>query len=176
MSEIVVFRYGHRPIRDFRVSTHLALTARAFGASRIVFTNYDSTVDKTLKDVNKRWGSDFHIEVEENWKHYFGDWKKNGGVIAHLTMYGISFLDVVEELKPAKKLLLVVGASKVPPGFYYLSDYNLSVGNQPHSEISSLAVLLYAIRGKKMLDHKPSHPECEIIPQERGKRVKWEQS
>ncbi|MCC6052717.1 MAG: tRNA (cytidine(56)-2'-O)-methyltransferase, partial [Desulfurococcaceae archaeon] len=36
MRKIYVLRYGHRPERDKRVTTHVALVARAFGASGFI--------------------------------------------------------------------------------------------------------------------------------------------
>ena len=32
---IIVLRLGHRFVRDYRVTTHLALVARSFGANKI---------------------------------------------------------------------------------------------------------------------------------------------
>ncbi|MEM2376537.1 MAG: tRNA (cytidine(56)-2'-O)-methyltransferase, partial [Sulfolobales archaeon] len=34
--KVFVLRLGHRPLRDKRVTTHVALTARAFGANGFV--------------------------------------------------------------------------------------------------------------------------------------------
>ena len=38
--------------------------------------------------------------------------------------------------------MIIVGAEKVPPWVFEHSDYNVAVGNQPHSEVSALAILL----------------------------------
>jgi tRNA (cytidine56-2'-O)-methyltransferase len=38
---ITVLRLGHRPQRDMRVTTHVALVARAFGADAVILTVKD---------------------------------------------------------------------------------------------------------------------------------------
>ncbi len=80
-------------------------------------------------------------------------WKRYVGLIVHLTMYGLPLHEVIDDLKGKRKpLLVVVGAEKVPRIVYDLADYNVSITNQPHSEVSALAVFLdrlynsYAIR------------------------------
>jgi len=35
MKKVIVIRYGHRPARDQRMTTHIALIARALGADGI---------------------------------------------------------------------------------------------------------------------------------------------
>ena len=78
-----------------------------------------------------------------NPKSFVKNWE---GKIVHLTMFGLPFSDFVNELKEIKKpLLLVVGAEKVPPWVFEYSDYNLSIGDQPHSEVSALAISLSSI-------------------------------
>ncbi|MCL2143761.1 MAG: tRNA (cytidine(56)-2'-O)-methyltransferase, partial [Methanomassiliicoccaceae archaeon] len=42
-------------------------------------------------------------------------------------------------------MLVIVGAEKVPPEVYERSDHNISVGNQPHSEIAALSIFLYEV-------------------------------
>ena len=64
----------------------------------------------------------------------------------HLTMFGLPHADFEVELKEDKTpLLFIVGAEKVPPWVFESADYNLSIGNQPHSEVSALAISLSSI-------------------------------
>ena len=66
-----------------------------------------------------------------------------GFKIVHLTMYGEKINEMCKsELQNCDKLLIVVGAEKVPREIYELADYNVGIGSQPHSEISALAILL----------------------------------
>ena len=43
-SKISVLRLGHRLVRDDRVSTHVGLVARAFGASEIFYVETEQKV------------------------------------------------------------------------------------------------------------------------------------
>ena len=67
--------------------------------------------------------------------------------------------------------MIVVGAEKVPREIYELADYNVAVGNQPHSEVSALGVLLDRIQNGKQFECKFENSERVIIPQEHGKDV-----
>jgi len=142
MTEVAVLRVGHRPLRDQRVTTHVGLAARAFGASGMYLAARDSGVVRSIRDVVSRWGGDFFIEDQVSWKRCIRDWKEGGGLVVHLTMYGEPLLSREEELRTKERILVVVGAEKVPGELYGLADYNIAVTGQPHSEISSLAVFL----------------------------------
>ncbi len=142
MAQVCVLRLGHRPSRDARVTTHVALAARAFGADGMYLAGHDTGVLQTVTDVAQRWGGNFFIEDSVSWKTCIRQWKDDGGVVIHLTMYGQPFTGVMEQLRLHARILVVVGAEKVPGELYGLADYNLSVTAQPHSEISSLAVFL----------------------------------
>ncbi|MCK7488956.1 MAG: hypothetical protein MZU79_00960 [Anaerotruncus sp.] len=48
--------------------------------------------------------------------------------------------------------MIVVGAEKVPPEIYQLADWNVAVGNQPHSEVAALAITLDRIADCEPLD------------------------
>ena len=84
----------------------------------------------------------FDIEIFENWKSIVKHWRNGGGKIVHLTMYGLNIDEVIDELRKCDELLVVVGASKVPRELYEVSDYNVAIGNQPHSEIASTSNML----------------------------------
>jgi len=75
----------------------------------------------------------------------------------------------VPRLRDAERLLLVVGAEKVPGDLYDLADVNVAVGNQPHSEVAALAILLHAL-DPSALD-RPISGELRIQPSARGKVV-----
>ena len=59
-----VLRIGHRPERDKRITTHVALTARAFGARGITFHKGDSRILETVSNVTDKFGGDFETEAE----------------------------------------------------------------------------------------------------------------
>ena len=172
---IYVLRLGHRKERDKRVTTHVGLVARAFGADGIILSGErDEKVLQTWKDVTERWGGQFHVEYRADWRRVLREWKEQGGKIVHLTMYGIPIDEITGELREAKKntdLLIVVGAEKVPREVYDLADYNVAVGNQPHSEIAALAITLDRIFDGKELKRTFPGGTLQIIPNPRGKSV-----
>lgn len=77
-------------------------------------------------------------------------------------MYGEKINGREEELKDSfsgDDLLVIVGAEKVPRWVYKHVDYNISVGNQPHSEIAALAVFLDRINDREI---KEGFEDAEI--------------
>jgi tRNA (cytidine56-2'-O)-methyltransferase len=169
--KIEVLRIGQRLVRDDRVTTHVALVSRAFGASKILMYDANPEIKDTISKVNKMWGSDFQVEIIEEWKQILKSKKLDSYKIVHLTMYGENINSVETKLKSEDKVLVVVGAEKVPREVYDLADYNVAVGNQPHSEISALAVLLDRILDGKQLQKKYHNAQREIIPTKKGKTV-----
>jgi len=172
---IVVLRLGHRPERDKRITTHVALTARAFGADKIIISaEEDEHVRESVEDVVRRWGGPFEITFDPSWKKTLREWRERG-VIVHLTMYGIHVDDAMpklkEELKAGRDFLVVVGAEKVPREVYELAHYNVAIGNQPHSEVAALAVFLDRLLDGEGLRKEFNGAKLKIIPQERGKKV-----
>jgi tRNA (cytidine56-2'-O)-methyltransferase len=176
MTMIAVLRLGHRPERDKRITTHVALTARAFGAEKIIIAaEEDEHVKESVEDVVRRWGGPFEITFNPSWKKVLREWRESGGIIVHLTMYGIHIDDTIprirEELKAGRDILIVVGAEKVPREVYEIAHYNVAVGNQPHSEVAALAVFLDRLLEGEGLRKEFRGAKLKIIPQERGKKV-----
>ena len=166
--EVHVLRLGHRPRRDKRVSTHLALAARAFGARVVYFTTRDEDVGASVRDVVERWGGDFRLEYVENWKSLVRSWT---GTVVHLTMYGLHVDDVISEIRSSERILVIVGAEKVPPEVFELAHYNVAIGHQPHSEVSALAVFLDRLfRGEEL--KRDFRGRYRIVPSPRGKKIK----
>lgn len=168
---VSVLRIGHRLVRDDRVTTHSALVARAFGADRIYMTGIDQSVSDTVAGIGKRWGGEFEVQVIHDWKGLAKAWKKEGGKVAHLTMYGINIDDAVEKLRKEDRVLVVIGAEKVPREAYDIADYNIAIGNQPHSEIAALAIFLDRMFKGEELKKVLAGGRLKIIPAEKGKQV-----
>lgn len=172
MSKTVILRLGHRPVRDERVTTHVGLVARAFGADGIIFV--DQGVKKfreSLEKVKEEWGGSFFIRTEESWKKVMNDWQAEGGQIIHLTMYGLPINKKISKIK-GKDTLIVIGAEKVPKEVYNMADFNIAVGNQPHSEIAALAVFLDRFFDGEELEKEFCDAKKKIVPSEAGKEVK----
>jgi tRNA (cytidine56-2'-O)-methyltransferase len=171
--KICVLRLNHRPNRDKRVTTHLLLAARAFGADGVFYGgNRDGKIERSLKKVIETWGGSFEVKYVRNWKRATKDWKDLGGEVIHLTMYGLPVQDIIEEVKCSHKdKLIVVGGAKVPGAVYDLADWNISVTSQPHSEISGLSVFLHMLFGGRELVRSFEKAELKIVPQTKGKKI-----
>jgi tRNA (cytidine56-2'-O)-methyltransferase len=165
--DVAVLRVGHRPGRDPRLTTHLALAARALGASRLFLHPPDPGLADRIGAVSRRWGGMFEVVGVSTWKPVLEEYR--GGVV-HLTMYGEPLSTVLPRLRHAPRLLVAVGGAKVPPALFGLADYNVAVGSQPHSEVAALAVLLDRLLGETMPARFPGGQQ-RIVPQRRGKRV-----
>ena len=48
--------------------------------------------------------------------------------------------DCIPKVPREKEVIVVVGGTKVPAETFEIADFNVSVGNQPHSEVAALAV------------------------------------
>lgn len=169
--EVVVCRYGHRPGRDDRMTTHVGLTARALGADRVVFPENAGQSAETVRDITNRFGGPFRVEVTDEQDAVVRNWTGN---VAHLTMYGERVQDVEADLRNAhadEPLLVVVGGEKVPFSIYEQADFNVAVTNQPHSEVAGLAVFLDRLFEGRELDREWEAAERRVIPEETGKNV-----
>lgn len=165
--QVYILRLGHRPQRDKRISTHVALTARAFGAEGIYFDTYDPKLLEKINEVSERWGGKFWVQ-HASWKDVL---KGFDGLKVHLTMYGNSLPDKIDEIKSSDKVLVVVGAEKVPPEVYQMCDLNIAIGNQPHSEVAALAVLLDRVLEGKVFNIQFSDANIKITPSGKSKII-----
>ena len=172
VKEIIVFRYGHREVRDYRVTSHCSMVARAFGASKIIVCGEkDASMKKSVDDITTRWGGPFKVEFVNEWEKELVKLQEKNFVLVHLTMYGEQIHKKEADIKKADKICIIIGSQKVERDVYKLSNYNISVTNQPHSEIAALAVVLDRLQDGKELEKKFRTAKREIIPQERGKKV-----
>ncbi len=173
----VVLRLGHRIGRDTRISTHVALAARALGADSAIFSGEkDDSIIKSVSSLSSNWGGDFQVSYEADWKQVM---KEFPGIKAHLTMYGLPVQEEIGRIRAAHKksdLLVAVGAGRVPAAAYQLADYNIAVTNQPHSEVAALAVFLHELMEGRELQKQFPNPKLQVIPQAKGKLAqKWGQ-
>ena len=185
--EVVVLRYGHRPGRDDRMTTHVGLTARALGADRVVLPDNAGQSAETVRDITDRFGGPFAVELREDQNAIVRNFD---GVVAHLTMYGERVQDVEADIRKAvglartagdepvegavstpRDLLIVVGGEKVPWSLYERADFNVGVTNQPHSEVAGLAVFLDRLFEGAELEREWADADRRVLPRETGKKV-----
>lgn len=170
-------RWGHRPSRDARLTTHVALAARALGASGIILSDIeDRKIKETIDEVAQSWGGPFFFEMGIPWKKAVNDWKTQNDIVVHLTAYGenVETSDVLQRIKACgKNVLVIVGSQKVPREFFSeaVSDFNVAIGNQPHSECASIAVFLDRFLEGKELARSFQNWKVRVLPQPRGKKV-----
>ena len=167
---ITVLRYGHRNVRDKRTTTHVGLVARTFGADKFVVVGSDDVPVNTVNNVTERWGGDFKAENIKDWRSFLRNFK---GIRIHLTMYGKPLGEVIKKIQTnkTKDILIFVGAEKVPADVYETCEFNVAVGNQPHSEIAALAIFLDRFTCGNWEKKKFKGAKLIIIPQEKGKKM-----
>lgn len=175
--EITVFRLGHRLPRDERISTHVALVARAFGANSIAYSGqHDTGLEDSVKRICERWGGktnkgEFSISYEKRPSAFIKKMKKQDFTVVHLTMYGLPLQETLPKLKNRKNMLIIVGSEQVPREIYELADFNVSVTGQPHSEVAALAIALDRFHQGKELKGFDFRGKLKILPSARGKDV-----
>ena len=68
-----VLRLGHRRDRDKRITSHLGLTARAFGADEVVLAgDRDPSALETCDSVTERFGGNFKSRADTRKAHFLG--------------------------------------------------------------------------------------------------------
>ncbi len=166
---ITILRIGHRIGRDKRITTHVALVARAFGAKNIFIDTKDEKIEENISSTVNRFGGNFRITTGiKSIKSFIKKWD---GVVVHLTMYGEKLEKTIKQIDKDVDCLIVVGAEKVPGFIYDLADFNVSVGNQPHSEVAALALFLDRYFDGKWTNISYSDAEMVIKPCKNGKKV-----
>jgi len=174
VADIYVLRLGHRLARDQRVTTHVALTARALGCGGMYLVGRDPDIIAGVEDVARRFGGEFRVEEARGWRPVVNQFKARDAVVVHLTMYGERLDDVQDTLCRLARdhdVLVVVGAEKVSSEVYDAADFNVAVANQPHSEVAALAIFLDRLQGGKSLKHEFPGGRARILPNPRGKSV-----
>ena len=149
MSERVdVLRLGYRRGRDPRITTHLALVARALGSDGFLLAgDDDQEMFDNLNSVSERFGGELDTEHVSGLGH-LKKHVENGGVAVHLTMYGEPFRQAIPKIRRDRPLIIVVGGAKVPGDVNKICQHNVAVGNQPHSEVAALALFMDAWFGE----------------------------
>ena len=169
---IEVVRLSHRLPRDIRITTHCALTARAFGATKFIYGGQkDKGCEMSVTRVTEEFGGPFEIIYEKNIVRYLKEKKKEGYHLVHLTMYGLPIEKKIQKIRQHKNILFIIGGERVEGEIYHLAHDNIAVTQQPHSEVMAIGYALDYYSNRKMLNKKFTKAKKEIIPQERGKKI-----
>ncbi len=173
MAHITVLRLSHRAGRDPRMSTHLGLTSRVYGAKQFLLAgDKDSSVIQSLDDVKMRFGGEMESRHEASPLGFLRNFIADGGVAVHLTMYGLPYQEVIPDIPNDKPIVIVVGGAKVSREYYEMCQYNVAIGNQPHSEVAALAGFLERLNDGVSPPNNFKDGEMEIHPTERGKDLR----
>ena len=127
----------------------------------------DPRLAERIEGVARGWGGSFRVEGVADWRRVVREFP---GRVVHLTMYGEPLDRVMPRLRGSAELLLVVGGAKVPPELYRISDVNVAVGPQPHSEVAAVAVMLDRLLGLPK-SRTFAGARRRIVPRSRGKKV-----
>lgn len=183
-SKIVVLRLNHRQTRDQRLTTHVCMVARAFNADGVIIADVaaQSQIEK-IEKLNSEWGGTFWVRDELSSKKAFEIWKLHDGVVVNLTMYGETIYNVITQLYNDffinnKRIMVIVGSSKVPRFIYERADYNIAITNQPHSEAAALAVFLEKLLGAHAWRNCFSNGSLKVVPalKTKGRAVRNEKA
>ena len=176
MAHITVLRLSHRAGRDPRMSTHLGLTSRVYGAKQFLLAgDKDSSVIESLDDVKMRFGGEMEARYEPSPLGFLRNFIAEGGVAVHLTMYGLPYQEVIPDIPDGKPIVIVVGGAKVSREYYEMCQYNVAIGNQPHSEVAALAGFLERLNDGVSPPDNFKDGVLEIHPTERGKDMRQEE-
>lgn len=171
--KVKILRFGHRIVRDKRITTHCCLVARAFGADGIIVCgDYDSKIEDNMRKISTNWGGKFTLAFAEDWRKECKKLADGGYEIVHLTMYGLPVDREIKKAKKEKKIAVFIGSQKVPPEIYAMAKYNIAVTNQPHSEVAALAVFLDRLFDGKEMEKKFQDAKIRIAPGNKEKFAK----
>src|SRR5207245_10996605 len=99
-------------------------------------------------------------------------WRAIGGRIVHLTADGLPLPKILPEIQgPDQDLLVIVGSEKMPGKIFKLADWNVSVTNQPMSEVAALAIFLDWFKQHREFEHEFSKAQVQIVPSRSGKEI-----
>lgn len=155
---------------DRRIRTNICLTARAFGADKVIFIGKrDSRIINYMSKISANWGGSFKVEFASNAPKVIRPLTKYKKV--YLTMYGIPLRQVGYTLKTYKNVLLIVSQKEHDEALEKLSDYNVSITTQPHAQVTSIAVFLHEFFSGRELAIQFPNARYKVKPQDHGIRI-----
>ncbi len=152
-------------------SLDLCLTARAFGASEMMFTRRkDQRIMRYVGRIQKNWGGKFEVSFIRSYKEALKSATKYKKV--YLTRYGIPLNKLTYVLNTYKNIMLIVSSKEAPQKVLDdLADFNVSITEQPHCSVASIAIFLHDFyRGREFAMHF-ENAKYKIAPKEHGVSV-----
>ena len=152
-------------------SLDLCLTARALGASEVIFTRKkEPKIIRYVNRLEKNWGGKFNVSFVKSYKNALAG--TTNYVKVYLTRYGTPLNKLAYTLNTYKNIMLIVSyteaQSKLLDG---LADFNVSISDQQHCSIASIAIFLHDFyRGRELAMHF-ENAKYKIIPNEHGASI-----
>ena len=162
ISVLVIGKYEHV------IGIDMCLTARAVGASEIIFTGKkDAKMVRYVNNLEKTWGGRFKISFVKNYKEALDSATKYMKV--YLTRYGIPLQKLSYQLNTYKNIMLIVSSDKASsPTLHKLADFNVSITEQPHCGCAAIAIFLHDFyRGRELAMHF-ENARYRVVPKEHG--------
>ena len=122
----------------------------------------------SVRSLGNAWGGSFSVVQKVSPLRIISEWKKDGGRVINLSMYGEDMRAPMSELYHVyytlgQPLLVVVGSSKVDGKVYQASDFNLAVTHSPHSEVAALAIFLEKLLGNRAWGRRKPESRIKIL-------------
>jgi tRNA (cytidine56-2'-O)-methyltransferase len=155
---------------DYANNLNLCLTARALGASEMIFTTKkDARLVRYISGLERKWGGRFRIDFVNNYKTVLKkavNYKK-----VYLTRYGVPLHKMSYMLNTYKNIMLIVSPTSSSPKLHNIADFNISVTDQPHCSAAAIAVFLHDFyRGRELAVHF-ENAKYKVLPKEHGVSV-----
>ena len=153
---------------DYSSSIDMCLTARALGASEMIFASKrDAKIIRYMSSLEKEWGGKFKISFVKSYKVALDNAVKSKKV--YLTRYGMPLSKLTYILNTYKNIMLMVSSVKASSKILHnIADFNVSVTDQPHCASAAIAVFLHNFyRGRELAMHF-ENAKYKVIPREHG--------
>jgi len=156
---------------NYRVRLNMCLTARAFGAARIVFIgSRDSRLVGYIGKLNYKWGGAFKVDFSTNAAKAIKSFNKYKKI--YLTMFGVPLKQVEYTLKTYKNILLIVTAKDWEASLSKLTDFDVSITTQPHAQVASIAIFLHEFFNGRELAVQFQNARYKIVPKPKGAQIR----
>jgi tRNA (cytidine56-2'-O)-methyltransferase len=155
---------------DYASNLDLCLTARALGASEMIFTTKrDARLVRYISALERKWGGKFRVDFVKDYRTALKNsmnYKK-----VYLTRYGVPLHKLTYMLNTYKNIMLIVSPISTSPKLHNLADFNVSVTDQPHCSSAAIAVFLHEFyRGRELAVHF-ENAKYKVLPKEHGVSV-----
>ncbi|MEM0149397.1 MAG: hypothetical protein QXW10_00675 [Candidatus Micrarchaeaceae archaeon] len=134
-------------------SLNIAETARAFGASEIVFNGKpDASLKRKISLLNSKWGGKFSVLFISNYMEFIKTKASYKKVL--LSRFGTPISKCIYTLRTYKNLLVIITMKEAQKSVSRIADFSVSITAQPHSGVSALAVFLHMFyEGRELAMH-----------------------